>query len=151
MTTVIGRRSACSSATIPSSQRGQGRHVEEAEPDAVRGELVDHETPEQAARGDGAHLVIQLRPAHASAAVAETDELDRVRVGDSRGGGDVDPSMACPPFGLGVRRPARADARSVVPATAKPGRPGRSTSATDGRTMASRVSRSVLREGLGGR
>jgi hypothetical protein len=53
----------------------------------VIGEVVDAEAPEQPAAGDGAHLVIELRPAHASAAVAETHELDRVRVGDSRGGG----------------------------------------------------------------
>ena len=86
ITTVTGRRSACSSATILAGQRGQGRHVEEAEPDPVRGEIVGPVAPEQAATGDGAHLVIQLRPAHASAAVAEPDEFDRVRVGDSRGG-----------------------------------------------------------------
>src|SRR4029078_11150148 len=50
------------------------------------GPILDPETPEPTACRDGTHLVIQLRPAHASAAVAETDEFGRVRVGDSRGG-----------------------------------------------------------------
>ena len=36
--------------------------------------------------------------------VAEADELDRVRVGDSGGGSGVDPSMACPPSGPGTQR-----------------------------------------------
>ena len=87
MTTVIGRRAACSSTTIRVESAASAGMSKRLKPIPWAGEVVRHEASKQAARGDGAHLVIELRPAHASAAVAETDELDRVRVRDSRGGG----------------------------------------------------------------
>ena len=68
-------------ADDPGGQAGQGRHVEQAEADAEAGQVVGPETAEQAARRDGAHLVVELRPADASTAVAEPHELDRVRIG----------------------------------------------------------------------
>ncbi len=61
----------------PGRQDRESGHVEEAEPDADAGEVVRVVATEQAAARDGAHLVVQLRPADASAAVAEPDEFDR--------------------------------------------------------------------------
>ncbi len=69
------------------SERRERWHLEQSEPDPSVIEIVRAQAVEQATTGDGAHLVIELRPAHASAVVAEADEVDRVRVGDSRGGG----------------------------------------------------------------
>ena len=63
--------------------RGQAReprHVEEAEPDPEPRQLVGAHPAKLPAGGDGAHLVIQLRPADATAAVAEPHEFDRVGV-----------------------------------------------------------------------
>ena len=50
------------------------------------GEVVRVVAAEQTATRHRAHLVVQLRPANASAAVAEPHELDGVRVWGSRGG-----------------------------------------------------------------
>ena len=77
--TATGRRRACSSATIRVDEDGQGRHVEQAEPDAEPGQVVGVVAAEQAAARHGAHLVVELRPADASSAVAEPHELDRRR------------------------------------------------------------------------
>ena len=49
-------------------------------PTPMPAEVVGAVATEQAAAGDGAHLVVQLRPADPAAVVAEPDELDRVRV-----------------------------------------------------------------------
>ena len=67
------------------------------------GEVVRVIAAEQAPPRNGAHLVVQLRPADPAAAVAEPDELDRVRIRRSRGGATWDPSMACLPPGRTTR------------------------------------------------
>ena len=90
-------------------QAGQGWHVEQAEADAEAGQVVGPETTKQTARRDGAHLVIEFRPANASAAVAEPHELDRSPDQVMWGWRCVVPSMACP-----LPHPARAGHRRGV-------------------------------------
>ena len=129
--------SACSSATTPAAMAARAGMSKRLNPIPMRGEVVGAEPAEQPASCDGAHLVIELRPAHASAAVAETDEVGRVRVGDSRGGGVVGPSMASPPFMPGARTRGRdRDARSAVSGTtaACPGRRSDGARGPGGRT-----------------
>ena len=91
----------------PGRQDRQGRHVEEAEPDArdpARSSALI--AAEQATARHGAHLVIQLRPADTSAAVAEPDELDAsgsgVAAAAVRGSIDGVPSSHCLAAGDGA-------------------------------------------------
>ena len=89
------------------SERRERRHLEQPEPDPSGVELVRRPAVEQATAGDGAHLVVQLRPAHASAGVAEADELDGVgretRVAAGRATIDGVPSLSAPAARTGKR------------------------------------------------
>src|SRR5215212_3552600 len=53
-------------------------HLDEPEPDPASREVVRAPAPEEPAARDGAHLVVELRPADPSPGVAEADELDGV-------------------------------------------------------------------------
>ena len=90
-----------------------------------RGQVIGTRPRNRPRAGDRAHLVIQLRPADAPAVIAETDELDGVRVGGRVAA--VRRSIdGVPSFVLGVRRPQGRRALGP-PATGKPRPAGRST------------------------
>src|SRR5260221_9034011 len=63
---------------------GQPGHVKQAEPDTAAHQIVRVVAAEQAASGDRTHLVVQLRPPHPAAVVAEAKELDGVRIRGAR-------------------------------------------------------------------
>ena len=91
-------------ADDPGGKDRQCRHVEQAEADPDPGEVVRVVATEQATPRHGAHLVVQLRPADASAAVAEPDELDGVRIRRSRGGATWIHRWQPPSWSNGARR-----------------------------------------------
>ena len=97
----------------------------------IAGQVVRVIAAEQAAARDGAHLVIQLRPADASAAVAEPHEFDRVRVGVAEAAvrGSIDGVPPSLPLAGGDEPAWSAASRNM----ARAGRTGRS----GGRTWAS--------------
>ena len=64
----------------PAHERGERRHVEQAERDPDLREILGVVPAVQATPGDQAHLVVELRPADVLAAVAEADELQGLGV-----------------------------------------------------------------------
>jgi len=60
--------------------RGQARHLIECEADADPSEIVCRIPVVEAPAGDGTHLVVELGPADTTAAIAEADEVDRLRI-----------------------------------------------------------------------
>jgi hypothetical protein len=62
-------------------ERRQGRKLGKPEADTVLGELFEAPTLVETAASDRTHLVVQIRPTHAPAPIAEANEVRCLRGG----------------------------------------------------------------------
>src|SRR4029453_12124428 len=109
----------------PLDDRREGRQLEQRQADADAAEIVGRVAPVDAPAGDGAHLVVELRPADAAAPVAEPDEVDGAwltlvggrRFGRLRGVAWVHrwPTLQSRDMPNKSRRPAEWAVRGLVP------------------------------------
>jgi hypothetical protein len=62
----------------PVDDRGQSRHLEQGKSDSDSAQVLSAVPVIQATSGDGAHLVVELRPANMATPIAEAYEVDRL-------------------------------------------------------------------------
>jgi hypothetical protein len=62
----------------PVDDRGQSRHLEQGKSNPDSAQVLSAVPVVQASSGDGAHLVVELRPANMATPIAEAYEVDRL-------------------------------------------------------------------------